>query len=74
MTIMSVYRCSCGDAPEAEVYRLCEDLMGAKAVCQGCGQEAEEVEHVWGGVEIKMMALEEWNDMRREQESKKAAD
>jgi len=45
--------------------------MGAKATCPGCGLESDEVEHVWGGEEARLMAYNEWNRMRREEPDKK---
>jgi len=65
MTKVDVLPCSCGSFPDASVYRLAEDLMGAKAVCPKCGRESDEIEHVWGGSEAKLMAYGEWNRMRR---------
>jgi len=63
--------CVCGGLPKASVYRLAEDLMGAKAVCPGCGLESDEIEHVWGGEEARLMAYAEWNRMRKEEPDKK---
>lgn len=71
MTTTKVFMCSCGGTPEATVYRLAEDLMGAKAACPKCGLEAEEIEHVWGGQEAREMAYGEWNRMRVEKPDKK---
>lgn len=71
MSIVKVIPCACGGMPEACVYRLAEDLMGAKAVCQQCGLECDEVEHVWGGEEALFMAYAEWNRMRREEPDNK---
>lgn len=68
---IGVIPCSCGGIPEASVYRLAEDLMGAKATCPKCGLESDEIEHVWGGADAKLMAYEEWNHMRRTEPDKK---
>lgn len=64
---MKVLLCRCGGTPEAVVYRLAEDLMGAKAYCPRCDREAEEIEHVWGGQEAREMAFGQWNEMRAEE-------
>lgn len=71
LTTVKVFPCSCGGIPEASVYRLAEDLMGAKAVCPKCGLESDEIEHVWGGEEARLMAYAEWNRMRQEEPDKK---
>lgn len=69
MTPAKLLRCSCGGIPNAEVYRVAEDLMEAIAKCNRCGKTSDPIEHVWGGLDAKMWAYEEWNHMRHEEEA-----
>lgn len=71
MTTIKVTLCSCGGTPDVSVYRGGEDFMLAKATCPKCGLESDEVEHVWGGEEARLMAYDEWNRMRVEEPDKK---
>ena len=66
-----VHPCSCGSVPEFSVYRGGEDFMLAKGVCPKCGLESDEIEHVWGGTEARLMAVAEWNRMRAEEPDKR---
>ncbi len=67
MTTARVLQCSCGGVPEATVSQVQEDLCEAVATCPKCGKAFDPIEHVWGGVEARMMAYQEWNDMRRDE-------
>jgi hypothetical protein len=37
----------------------------AVATCKRCGKSSDPIEHVWGGLDARLMAYEEWNHMRR---------
>lgn len=65
MTTVQVIPCSCGGIPEVSVFQVAEDLMEATARCPRCRKASDPIEHVWGGMEARLMAYEEWNHMRR---------
>lgn len=71
MTTVRVTLCSCGGVPEFTVYRGGEDFMEAKGICPKCGLESDPIEHTWGGMEARLMAVDEWNRMRAEEPDKK---
>lgn len=62
---VQVIRCSCGGIPAATTRQVTEDCVEAVATCKKCGKSSDPIEHVWGGLDARLMAYEEWNHMRR---------
>jgi len=65
-SVVNLTECCPDGKVNLEVMRGGEDSMIAYCWCDKCNSQSEEVENVWGGTELKLMAAVEWNAMCEE--------